>query len=90
MQVVDNQARGYDALTAAGVVVGLGRVADLVEGRTGSHATRLLTRLLDDPGWRGRLRAAGPALVDGRGRERVADAAAAALRALLEEAGRRA
>ncbi len=90
VQVVDNQARGYDALTAAGVVVGLGRVADLVDDRAGSHATRLLARLLDDPGWRGRLRAAGPALVDGHGRERVADEAHAALQSLLEEAGRRA
>ncbi|GAB3665262.1 hypothetical protein GCM10027596_31160 [Nocardioides korecus] len=85
LRVADNQARGYDAVTAAGAVVGLGAVHDLhARGEGGpersEHVSRVLTRLLEDEGWRARLRAAGPALVDGRGRERVADAALEAVR----------
>ncbi|MCW2819891.1 MAG: Spore coat polysaccharide biosynthesis protein predicted glycosyltransferase-like protein [Marmoricola sp.] len=90
LRVADNQARGYDSLTATGAVVGLGSIGDL-HGRAGledpenpENVVRVLTRLLDDAAWRSRLCAAGPALVDGRGRERVADAALEAVRALQD------
>ncbi|GAA3243706.1 PseG/SpsG family protein [Nonomuraea helvata] len=65
--VADNQLIGYEELVGRGVAAGLGREAD-------ARAVGVLARLLADPaareehGWR------GSGLVDGLGRERVADA----------------
>lgn len=73
--VADNQALSYDRVVALGAVVGLGRVAAVrAEPVT---ATEVLAGLLRDRAAQDRLRRSGRSLVDGRGRERVADALAA-------------
>lgn len=68
--VADNQASGYDQVTRQGAALPLGRLREgQVEGAEGSG----LSRLLADSALREKLRRVGWALVDGRGRERVAD-----------------
>jgi spore coat polysaccharide biosynthesis predicted glycosyltransferase SpsG len=70
--VADNQVVSYDRVTDLGAVAGLGRLERL---RTdSSEAVRVLGELLTDEPEQERLRDAGRSLVDGRGRERVADA----------------
>ena len=73
--VTDNQEAGYREVVRRGLVAGLGSLADL----TGSdaarrHAVTTLAALLTDPDARHDLAARGLGEVDGRGRERVADA----------------
>lgn len=72
VRVAANQWIGYDRAVATKAVVGLGRLDDL---RTNpAAAAGPLTRLLTDRAERTRLRRTGWQLVDGRGRERVAEA----------------
>lgn len=68
--VVDNQRLGYEMTLAEHVVVPVGVLDDL---RAGAQAPGL-TALLTDAAARTELAGRGQALVDGRGRERVADA----------------
>lgn len=70
--VVDNQVMGYERAVGTGAAAGLGLLSALQQDR--SSADQVLERLLGDPAERGRLARAGWELVDGRGRERVADA----------------
>jgi spore coat polysaccharide biosynthesis predicted glycosyltransferase SpsG len=70
--VADNQELSYGRVVELGAVAGAGRLADVRIDPAGSVA--VLAHLLRDEGERRRLRAAGSRLVDGRGRERVADA----------------
>lgn len=77
--VVDNQELGYDRVIAAGTAAGLGHLDDVREHP--DAVAEILGDLLRDVTKRDRLRAAGWRLVDGRGRERVADA----LQALLDD-----
>jgi spore coat polysaccharide biosynthesis predicted glycosyltransferase SpsG len=73
--VTDNQEAGYREVVERGLVEGLGHVASLRDHEpTRIAATARLSTLLRDPGARARLAARGLAEVDGRGRERVADA----------------
>lgn len=72
VRVADNQRIGYDRGVASGAVAGLGALAEL--RADAAEATGALARLLTDPRERNRLRRTGWHLVDGRGRERVADA----------------
>jgi spore coat polysaccharide biosynthesis predicted glycosyltransferase SpsG len=73
--VSDNQEAGYREVVDRGLVEGLGHVAALRDHEpTRAAATARLGTLLRDPGARARLAARGLAEVDGRGRERVADA----------------
>ncbi|MFI7113563.1 PseG/SpsG family protein [Nonomuraea sp. NPDC050227] len=65
--VADNQLAGYRALVGRGVAAGLGRAAD-------AEAVGVLARLLADPALREEHGRRGGGLVDGKGRERVADA----------------
>lgn len=72
VRVADNQLVGYGRTVATGAVAGLGPLDEL---RTDpSCAVARLTRLLTAPEERAALRAQAWALVDGRGRARVADA----------------
>ena len=72
--VVDNQVVAYDRVVGLGAVAGVGRLDSLrVDPGPG---VRVLDGLLSRPDTRARLSAAGRRLVDGRGRERVADALA--------------
>ncbi|MGR6923989.1 PseG/SpsG family protein [[Actinomadura] parvosata] len=66
--VADNQRIGYDELVGRGAAAGLGRAP------SEPAATGTLARLLADPAAREELGRRGSGLVDGRGRERVADA----------------
>ncbi|MFF0266580.1 PseG/SpsG family protein [Kribbella sp. NPDC004536] len=70
--VVDNQVMGYERAVGTGAAAGLGLLSAL-QADVGA-ADQTLKRLLTDPVERGRLARAGWELVDGRGRERVADA----------------
>lgn len=70
--VADNQLIGYEEL------VGLGAAAPLGPSPCG-EATGVLARLLADPAARDELGGRGRGLVDGKGRERVADALLALL-----------
>ncbi|GAA3147852.1 UDP-2,4-diacetamido-2,4,6-trideoxy-beta-L-altropyranose hydrolase [Kribbella aluminosa] len=70
--VVDNQVMGYERAVDTRAAVGLGLLSALQADPTSADQT--LKRLLTDPAERGRLARAGWDLVDGRGRERVADA----------------
>jgi spore coat polysaccharide biosynthesis predicted glycosyltransferase SpsG len=73
--VSDNQEAGYREVVGRGLVEGLGHVAALRDHEpTRTAASARLGTLLRDPGARARLAARGVAEVDGRGRERVADA----------------
>ncbi|MGP4095646.1 PseG/SpsG family protein [Nonomuraea sp. KM90] len=65
--VADNQLIGYEELVGRGAAAGLG-------GEAGAEAVGVLARLLGDPAAREELGGRGRGLVDGRGRERVADA----------------
>ncbi|MEW1839784.1 hypothetical protein AB0392_17720 [Nonomuraea angiospora] len=65
--VADNQLIGYEELVGRGVAAGLGRAAD-------AAAVGVLARLLADPAAREEHGRRGRGLVDGKGRERVADA----------------
>ncbi|MFG6193160.1 PseG/SpsG family protein [Nonomuraea sp. JJY05] len=69
--VADNQLIGYEELVGRGVAAGLGRAAD---GVADSAAVGVLARLLTDPAAREEHGRRGRGLVDGKGRERVADA----------------
>ncbi|MEV0235709.1 hypothetical protein [Nonomuraea sp. NPDC050786] len=69
--VADNQLVGYEELVGRGVAAGLGRVTD---AGAGARAVGVLARLLTDPAAREEHGRRGRGLVDGRGRERVADA----------------
>ncbi|MFF0338626.1 PseG/SpsG family protein [Kribbella sp. NPDC004875] len=70
--VVDNQVMGYERAIDTGAAAGLGLLSALAADT--SSAVPVLKRLLTDSTERGRLARAGWELVDGRGRERVADA----------------
>ena len=65
--VADNQLVGYEALVGGGIAAGLGPAPD-------AAAVGVLTRLLADPATRDEYGRRGAGLIDGRGRERVADA----------------
>ncbi|MFG2077293.1 PseG/SpsG family protein [Nonomuraea maritima] len=65
--VADNQLLGYEELVGRGVAAGLGPAPD-------TTAVAALTRLLSDPAARDELGSRARGLVDGHGRERVADA----------------
>lgn len=67
VQVADNQA------AVAGGTVAAGAAIDLGEAPPDPEAVRRAVRRLGDPDERGRLRAAGRTLVDGRGADRVLD-----------------
>ncbi|MFI7441090.1 PseG/SpsG family protein [Nonomuraea indica] len=64
--VADNQLIGYEALVGRGIAAGLGPEA-------GPAATKVLACLLADPAAREEFGRRGHGLVDGKGRERVAD-----------------
>ncbi|MFG1818659.1 PseG/SpsG family protein [Kribbella sp. NPDC049174] len=70
--VVDNQVMGYERAIATGTAAGVGVLSDL--SADPSTAAAVLKRLLTDPAERARLASAGWELVDGNGRNRVADA----------------
>jgi spore coat polysaccharide biosynthesis predicted glycosyltransferase SpsG len=75
--VTDNQVVGYEAVAARGVALPVGLLAALRDDPTAREvATEALRGLLDDPTTLRALAERGQALVDGRGRERVADALA--------------
>lgn len=75
VRVVDNQELGYSTTTGQGVADPGGRLDDLRSDEDARAATvAVLARLLSDAEHRAALAAAGPRLVDGRGRERVVDA----------------
>ncbi|WP_327108881.1 PseG/SpsG family protein [Nonomuraea glycinis] len=65
--VADNQSAGYEALVHGGLAAGLGR-------EPGPAAVATLARLLATPTLREEYGRRGRNLIDGRGRERVADA----------------
>ena len=75
VQVVDNQSVGYERVVGDGLATGLGHLGEL-ESDPGSRARAVaaLDSLLNDAGRREALTRRGVQLVDGRGRERVADA----------------
>ncbi|MEV0380159.1 hypothetical protein [Nonomuraea sp. NPDC050643] len=84
--VAGNQLIGYEELVGRGVAAGLGRSPSLTDAPSpaasvGAGAVGVLSRLLADPAVREEHGRRGRGLVDGRGRERVADA-------LLRMAGR--
>ena len=64
----------YDRVVAQGAVAGVGRLDELRADPT--EGTAVLAGLLTDASQQERLRELGGRLVDGRGRERVADAMA--------------
>ncbi|MEU7741551.1 hypothetical protein [Nonomuraea sp. NPDC049158] len=70
--VADNQLIGYEALVGGGLAAGLGPAPD-------AAAVDVLSRLLADPASREEYGRRGAGLIDGRGRERVADALLALL-----------
>jgi spore coat polysaccharide biosynthesis predicted glycosyltransferase SpsG len=73
--VTDNQEAGYLAVVRRALVAGLGRLEDLTGTETARrHAVATLAALLADDDARAALAARGLREVDGRGRERVADA----------------
>ena len=73
--VSDNQEAGYREVVDRGLVEGLGHIAALRDHEpTRRAATAMLRTLVRDTGARDRLTLRGLAEVDGRGRERVADA----------------
>ena len=69
--VVDNQLMGYERAIGTGTAAGVGVLSDIAADP--SAAAAVLKRLLTDSAERARLAAAGWELVDGKGRERIAD-----------------
>ena len=67
--VAGNQRQAYEATVGSGLAAGLGRPTAPAAG-----AVATLRTLLTDPTARAELAARGHGLIDGRGRERVADA----------------
>jgi spore coat polysaccharide biosynthesis predicted glycosyltransferase SpsG len=67
--VADNQRSAYESTVARGLTAGLGRITAPAD-----DAEQVLRTLLTDPAARTALAARGHGLIDGRGRERVADA----------------
>ncbi|ASR33788.1 spore coat protein [Prauserella marina] len=74
VQLVDNQAAGYESAVGNGLAVGLGSAADLRD------AAGTLAKLLADPSARYRIASTAAGVVDGKGAGRVLDALAGALR----------
>ncbi|MDQ1586738.1 MAG: hypothetical protein QOH80_2103 [Actinomycetota bacterium] len=73
--VSDNQEVGYAQLAAEDLAAPLGRLSELEQDEAArDEATRVLGRLAVDPTARLELSDRGRSRVDGRGRERVADA----------------
>jgi spore coat polysaccharide biosynthesis predicted glycosyltransferase SpsG len=70
--VADNQEVSYERVVALGAVAGVGHLTGL-RANPGA-GIGVLAALLGDESEQDRLRAAGSSLVDGRGRERVAEA----------------
>ncbi|MER5422462.1 PseG/SpsG family protein [Streptosporangium roseum] len=70
--VAANQRPGYEEVLSRGLAAGLGHLDAVV--RTGGPARACLRELLTSARSREELGARGPALVDGEGRARVADA----------------
>jgi spore coat polysaccharide biosynthesis predicted glycosyltransferase SpsG/RimJ/RimL family protein N-acetyltransferase len=68
VSVADNQEAGYRTVLERGAAVGLGSAE---HGLDHDAAVETLQQVLGDRGLRGRLAAAGPRLVDGRGAWRV-------------------
>jgi spore coat polysaccharide biosynthesis predicted glycosyltransferase SpsG len=75
VSVAPNQQVGYQQVVSRGLAAPLGALQQLQDDPDARRAaSELLTRLLTDSGARQALATAGLAEVDGRGRERVADA----------------
>jgi spore coat polysaccharide biosynthesis predicted glycosyltransferase SpsG len=73
--VTDNQEAGYREVVRRGLVAGLGSLTDLTSSDSARRqAVATLAGMLEDPAARDTLAARGLREVDGRGRERVADA----------------
>lgn len=73
--VIDNQTPGYDMTVSEGLAAGLGHLRALVDDPGARRAAvETLTRTLTSTELRADRAARGQALLDGRGRERVADA----------------
>ncbi|MFJ2030330.1 PseG/SpsG family protein [Streptosporangium sp. NPDC087985] len=70
--VAENQRPAYQEVVARGLATGLGHLDTVT--RVGGPARARLRELLTRPSARAELGARGPALVDGEGRVRVADA----------------
>lgn len=70
--VADNQEQAYDRIVELGAVAGVGHLSRLRADP--APGVEVLSELFADVAAQDRLRAAGSRLVDGRGRERVADA----------------
>lgn len=80
--VVDNQQPGYTETVRRGVVAGLGRLDEL-RADEAAPGVEVLRDLIREPAVRDALAARGRHLVDGHGRQRVADA----LQRVLERSG---
>ena len=73
--VVDNQERGHAIVAERGLAAGLGKLAELkADGPTAKTAIETLRMLLTEPARRQELARRAHAVIDGKGRERVADA----------------
>jgi spore coat polysaccharide biosynthesis predicted glycosyltransferase SpsG len=73
--VAGNQERGHAIVAGRGLAAGLGRLAGLKEGGlVVKEAIETLRTLLAEPAARQALARRAHAAIDGRGRERVADA----------------
>ncbi|MFG2002631.1 PseG/SpsG family protein [Spirillospora sp. NPDC048911] len=72
--VAGNQRLGYEATVSRGLTAGLGNPAEYGDPAVRTQAIATLRRLLLDPAERDALARRGHGLIDGRGRERVADA----------------
>jgi spore coat polysaccharide biosynthesis predicted glycosyltransferase SpsG len=72
--VTANQVLGYDRTLALDVAAGVGHLEDLRTPEGAAAAVQVLAGLFSDPVRRTELAARAWAAVDGRGRERVADA----------------
>ncbi|MBO2452187.1 hypothetical protein J4573_34215 [Actinomadura barringtoniae] len=71
--VADNQLLGYEPTIARGLTAGLGNPAHYDDPASRTEAAAVLKRLLEDPAERHAIAVRGHGLIDGRGRERVAD-----------------
>ncbi|MEV6968949.1 spore coat protein [Hamadaea sp. NPDC051192] len=74
--VVDNQWLGYERVMARGLTAGIGLLADLADPASSAADAAVVTLrdLLSTPRVRTELSTRAMSVVDGRGRERVADA----------------